>query len=96
MTENQLIAIVLGLLLAIICETILARKRKSILADNGSSPSTFLSLIVVGFLGRLLVLAFGAFFGLKSGVYAHDFFMYAFLAGLLAGEVFFFVKVHKR
>jgi|TARA_B100001540_G_C15583061_1_gene540462 hypothetical protein len=96
MTENQLIAVLLGLFLAIICETILARKRQSVLADDKSSPSIFLGLIVIGFLGRLLVLAAGAIFGFKSGAYAYDFFMYAFLVGLLAGEVFFFIKVHKK
>jgi hypothetical protein len=52
--------------------------------------------MALGFLGRLSVLFIGALVGKKTGWYRFDLFLYSFVAGLLVGEVSFFVKINRK
>ncbi len=96
MNTHDLISLVIGFGLALICEAILAVKRRKALAEHSPSSTSILVVIALGFLGRLCVLFIGAIVGKKTGWYRFDLFLYSFVAGLLVGEVSFFLKTKRK
>ena len=96
MNTHDLISLVIGFGLALICEAILAVKRRKALAEHSPSSTSILVVIALGFLGRLCVLFIGAIVGKKTGWYRFDLFLYSFVAGLLVGEVSFFLKIKRK
>jgi hypothetical protein len=96
MNTHDLISLVIGFGLALICEAILAAKRRKALTDHSPSATSILVVMALGFLGRLSVLFIGAIVGKKTGWYRFDLFLYSFVAGLLVGEVSFFVKIKRK
>lgn len=78
------LALSLGWGIALAAETLLARRRRSVLAVPGGH--SLLLVIVLGFLGRLALLALGAVVGASSGLYPEGPYLGAFLGGMAVGE----------
>ena len=96
MSSHDITSLVIGFCLALICEAILAAKRRKVLSDRSPSSTGILLVMALGFLGRLSVLFIGAIVGKETGWYRFDLFLYSFVAGLLVGEVSFFVKIKRK
>ena len=79
------LALVLGWVPALAAEALLARRRMAVLGKPVRNHQ-FMAVLVVGFLGRLTLLFFGAIVGAKSGWYPEGVFMAASLAAIFVGE----------
>ena len=79
------LALGLGWGVSMAAETVLADRRTAARAKADST--SLLMVIVVGFLGRLSLLAIGAIVGRYSGLFPHGPFLGAFLGGIAVGEV---------
>ena len=96
MTVNDLVSVAIGFGVALVCEAILSNKRKQALSEKSTTATGILSVMVLGFLGRLMVLFVGAIVGKQTGWYKFDLYLYSFVVGLLVGEVSFFVKIKRK
>ncbi|MFT7516868.1 MAG: hypothetical protein ACI84O_000653 [Myxococcota bacterium] len=96
MTGNSIISLAIGFGLALLCEAILATKRRQALSEKSSSATKTLMVMTFGFLGRLTALFLGAVVGKETGWYQYDLFLYSFVVGLLVGEVCFFLKIKRK
>lgn len=82
--EEMRLALGLGWGLSLAAEVLLALRRRAVLTTPGGT--SMLLVIVLGFLGRLSLLGFGAIVGASSGLFPEGPYMGAFLAGMAVGE----------
>ena len=82
--DSMRLALGLGWGFSLAAEALLARRRHASLTEAGSM--SMLLVIVLGFLGRLSLLALGAIVGSMSGLFPEGPFLGAFLGGMFAGE----------
>lgn len=83
-SEPWRLALGLGWGVSVTAESLLARRRLAALNEPGST--SMLLVIVLGFLGRLSLLALGAIVGSMSGLFPEGPFLGAFLGGMFVGE----------
>lgn len=83
--QDWRLALVLGWVPALLAEALLARRRMAVLGMPVRNHQ-FMAVLVLGFLGRLSLLFFGAILGAQTGWYPEGVFMAASLAAILVGE----------